>query len=296
VRTPEEDKNYQEVADYWNKYLEHNALRVKGGDTNAGAFLAWMVEAAGDMLREASYRWASTGYIFEKWNRLNNYLNSRDWTDPLSPREWADIEVLKKDIDKIPAKVPYTREIQAMLHSIIRRRPLFVYVHLKHLRPMIINMKGDGVDNPKKRNPKGGFGVPSIEGVGQEEINRRWKESKISRGGKGTNPIPEVIARWNRKLIKPNGSVLDYPPAGDSYTLEELRKAVGGYIEILHIRRLPGFIMIINEEGKMEGLPYNQIASKLMQGTITDESPRGLFKNHDYIVGNAVVCMSKDVK
>ena len=61
-------------------------------------------------------------------------------------------------------------------------------------------------------------------------------------------------------------------------TLEELQKLVGGYIEILYSP--DGKQIVINEEGKMQGLPINYEATKIWLGT----------KHwHDVIVGDAVV-------
>ena len=81
------------------------------------------------------------------------------------------------------------------------------------------------------------------------------------------------------KLLKPDGSVVDYPPAGKAYKLEELQKAVGGYIEVVSLKG--GYIMVINEEGKLNGLPINQKATDLYG------NPR------DHVVGNALVCRSR---
>jgi len=47
---------------------------------------------------------------------------------------------------------------------------------------------------------------------------------------------------------------------GDSYNM--LREAVGGYIECVHLRSL-GVDMWCNEEGKLIGLPLNELATEL---------------------------------
>ena len=39
-----------------------------------------------------------------------------------------------------------------------------------------------------------------------------------------------------------------------SNTLENLQKIVGGYIETL---TMPGYVLILNEEGAITGMPYN---------------------------------------
>ena len=38
-------------------------------------------------------------------------------------------------------------------------------------------------------------------------------------------------------------------------TLESMQKIVGGYVELVHVRT--GCVMLCNEEGGMQGLPYN---------------------------------------
>lgn len=86
-------------------------------------------------------------------------------------------------------------------------------------------------------------------------------------------------SQYLHKLLKPDGSVVDYPPKDRAYTLEEVQKAVGGYIEVVNLNS--GYIMVINEEGKLNGLPVNQKATDLWG------SP------WDHIVGNALVCRSR---
>ena len=49
------------------------------------------------------------------------------------------------------------------------------------------------------------------------------------------------------------------PANGKIFTLAEMQKYVGGYIEALHLNN--GLIMWLNEEGKLKGLPYNIAAS-----------------------------------
>lgn len=84
------------------------------------------------------------------------------------------------------------------------------------------------------------------------------------------------------KLLKPDGSVQDYPPAARKYTLEEMQAAVGGYIEILSLGS-GRYLMVINEEGKLQGLPRNPLASALYANA------------NDQIVGNALVCRNRDI-
>jgi hypothetical protein len=65
-----------------------------------------------------------------------------------------------------------------------------------------------------------------------------------------------------------------------------LSEAVGGYIQIVHLRgRFDGFAMYVNEEGKLNGLPMNDLA------TVVWEKSFGAFT--DVIVGGAVIVNTK---
>jgi len=68
-------------------------------------------------------------------------------------------------------------------------------------------------------------------------------------------------------LLRVDGTTAPYPPAGGKlFTLQELQRAVGGYIEIVH---LPGgFLLVVNEEGRLHGLPHNARASALAVGLV----------------------------
>ena len=89
---------------------------------------------------------------------------------------------------------------------------------------------------------------------------------------------------YERKLLKSDGTVVDYPPArGRKYSFEELQKAVGGYIEIIHPAGSRNYLMVINEEGRLRGLPTNKLATQLYGSNI------------DHIVGDALVCRDGDI-
>lgn len=70
------------------------------------------------------------------------------------------------------------------------------------------------------------------------------------------------------------------PKNGTDFSLEELQKIVGGYIEIVNLNE--EYIMVVNEEGKLLGLPINSGATIMAQ--------RGL------IVGDVLVCRREEVK
>lgn len=74
------------------------------------------------------------------------------------------------------------------------------------------------------------------------------------------------------------------PKNGTDFTLEELQEFVGGFIEVIPARE-EGFILVINEEGKLNGLPYN--------GRATDLADIYLW---DCIVGDALLCRDDEVR
>lgn len=77
------------------------------------------------------------------------------------------------------------------------------------------------------------------------------------------------------EIIYPNGETLPFEMKGKTASLKELQDAVGGLIECVDTN--DGRLMIINEEGKLEGLEPNHVATELFA------------PGHDIIVGNAVI-------
>jgi hypothetical protein len=83
------------------------------------------------------------------------------------------------------------------------------------------------------------------------------------------------------ELIKSSGEITPIAPKnGKSFDLQELQGYVGGYIEL--VRLSDGKVMVVNEEGKLHGLPVNQMASAIYL--------------RDSIVGDVVVCTNRQVK
>ena len=89
------------------------------------------------------------------------------------------------------------------------------------------------------------------------------------------------------KIYKANGEVLDIQPkSGTDFQLEELQAIVGGLIELIYLP--DNVVMVINEEGKLENLPFNEKATAIYQQSI--------FGVEDCIVGDALVCKDEEVK
>ena len=84
--------------------------------------------------------------------------------------------------------------------------------------------------------------------------------------------------------LKTNGDIVLVEPANkQAFTLEELQKLVGGFIEIVQTKG--GTSMVINEEGKLKGLPINEMATQVYQHGDVDP-----------IVGDVLVCNPRYIK
>lgn len=87
------------------------------------------------------------------------------------------------------------------------------------------------------------------------------------------------------KIYKADGSIIDVKPNnGTDFSLEELQEIVGGYIEVVGL--MDNEIMVINEEGKLIDLPFNETATQMYQEV------DGFY---DYIAGDVLVCDSNMV-
>lgn len=87
-------------------------------------------------------------------------------------------------------------------------------------------------------------------------------------------------------LITTNGDIVKLEPKnGTDFTLKELQDIVGGHIEIVHLNE--NEIMVLNEDGKLIGLPTN------VKATFTFQSMTNI---HDFIVGNVLICNNEQVK
>lgn len=88
-------------------------------------------------------------------------------------------------------------------------------------------------------------------------------------------------------MVTPDGDVTPFPPAnGKTFTLKELQAAVGGYIEVYPMpakRGQPKRIVVMDEEGRLKGLPKNALVSQA-------------FGLDALIVGTVIVCPSRMVR
>jgi hypothetical protein len=89
------------------------------------------------------------------------------------------------------------------------------------------------------------------------------------------------------KLIKSNGEVTEVKPVnGKKFSLEELQKFVGGYIQKF---KTTNKCFVLNEDGLPKGLPVNEKATDALY--LECEGVR----NVQDIVGDVLVCELNEV-
>lgn len=89
------------------------------------------------------------------------------------------------------------------------------------------------------------------------------------------------------KLYKTNGEIVEVEPEnGSDFSLEELQLFVDGYIEVAYLDNEK--VIVINEEGKIKNLPFNENA--------TAEYNRAMKCRADYIAGDALICGHNQIK
>lgn len=85
-------------------------------------------------------------------------------------------------------------------------------------------------------------------------------------------------------ICKSNGEIIETSPKnGKDFSLKELKEIVGGHIEIVN---LGDDYMVVNEEGKLIGLPFNLNATIVYQIST---------KIGEHIVGDVLVCPKNQI-
>lgn len=75
------------------------------------------------------------------------------------------------------------------------------------------------------------------------------------------------------KLYKTNGKVEEFNPAnGKDFTLEELQKAVGGYIELFYLPE--DEVLVFDEEGMIKKKLFNKKVSTIINLPIVGDVVR----------------------
>ncbi len=106
------------------------------------------------------------------------------------------------------------------------------------------------------------------------------------------------MAKW---LLTDGTSSDVFPTNGKDFTLEEMQALVadGGTIEMMGVGN--GEMLIFDENGKNNGLPYNELATKLVmsRSDIDTFGPPGSWSTYlnglrDFIVGPALLCTMRE--
>lgn len=85
-------------------------------------------------------------------------------------------------------------------------------------------------------------------------------------------------------IYKSNGEIIETSPKnGKDFSLKELKEIVGGHIEVVNLG--DGY-MVVNEEGKLIGLPFNLNATIVYQIST---------KIGEHIVGDVLVCPKNQI-
>lgn len=91
--------------------------------------------------------------------------------------------------------------------------------------------------------------------------------------------------------IKIDGSVIQVTPKdGKVFSLKELQKIVNGYIEFVYLP--DNQIMVINEEGKLEKLPLNEVATLIVKRAA--QKVGSTF--NDFIVGDVLIVHESQIE
>lgn len=89
------------------------------------------------------------------------------------------------------------------------------------------------------------------------------------------------------EIIRTNGMRESAQPSnGEDFTLEEMQTVVRGYIELVGLDETN--TMVVNEEGKLDGLPFNFEATKMFLLHYPE--------SNDFIVGDVLVCSNEQIK
>lgn len=88
------------------------------------------------------------------------------------------------------------------------------------------------------------------------------------------------------KIIKTNGEQVEISPKnGEYFELEEMKAIVNGWVEVVWLPH--DKIMVVNEEGKLMGLPINTEATKIYYDN---------FGFNDVVVGDVLLCDTNQVR
>jgi len=112
---------FESARDYWDRNLEYNPLRGKA-ETSVGAMIAWLMEAAGDVLREYAQDFRAPGYISEKIMRLKRNLNNpANFQGELSEQDSAAVAQILPVLEGLPVPSQEIGQIKRLITHLLKR-------------------------------------------------------------------------------------------------------------------------------------------------------------------------------
>jgi hypothetical protein len=119
---------------YWDNKLEYNKL----SKTPQGAFIAWMIESAGDLWRTLTgyerLHSGNVGYMYEKVNRIINYEKANDWRMEIDPIEKTYLSNIYSDIKRLRSKTEELSWTKDALLSLVIRDPRKASTRMKWMK------------------------------------------------------------------------------------------------------------------------------------------------------------------
>ena len=100
----------------------------------------------------------------------------------------------------------------------------------------------------------------------------------------------ETMQGRTEEIKQPQFKIIE--DSKDEPNLKEAQEFVGGYVEGITFPN--GDYLIINEEGKLIGLPLNEQASKLWKDTFDNDNY--VTGRKDFVVGNAILIKKDALK
>ena len=111
---------FKETLIYWNDNLEYNPLRGRT-ETPEGGMIAYLIEAAGDILRGYSEGYRDPGYINGKIQRLKYNLKDMNFRGELSENEIMWISEIKSTLTGLPTPSQEIEYVKTFILQLISK-------------------------------------------------------------------------------------------------------------------------------------------------------------------------------
>ncbi len=169
----EEAKSDVFARDYWDDLLEHNELRMSGNKTSQGALTAYLLEAAGDVLRELGKPDAydiDPAYINAKLRRIRMNLTDKSWEGEVGEPELTLLHQIRSDIQGIPVTSKRIGAVKQLITAIAHRDKMATKEILGGIDTELGINKAQGVATSPGSPP----GLPPRPGLQWKADTHRW--------------------------------------------------------------------------------------------------------------------------